>query len=626
MALAFIPEPKNLKLREGVYPLPARGSVGITSADWMPAAEAVCALLPGAAVHGRAANLRDPIEIRENERLPDQGYVLDIHPKGIVIEASAPEGACHAVRTLAQVAQQSPDGTLPCLRIRDWPDFPARGVTYDISRGRVPKPDRLQELGAVLGAYKINQFHLYMEHTFRYRGHPKIGRGASPLTAADLLEVDAAHAAAGVELVPALATFGHMAKLLTIPEYRYLAEDWGEGRYAAPEAEDLDAQWKRRGWTLSPANPDGYPFLFSLFSEVLPLLRSPWCNIGCDETWDLGLGQTYLLTELLGKGQVYLDHVVKVAELAQKFGKRAMFWSDIIKQYPELVEQIPEDAVVLDWGYDSAHDFDGLARFAEAGLACYACPGTSAWVSLFPRLHESAANIRGYARAGRRHGAQGLLTTDWGDGGHYNFTENSWYGFLYGAEQAWNTKADHKTFTKRFCTLLLGCDSAALAEAINDLGDVAHLHLDGHYQSIWTHLLFAPAGDALFQGFEAQGSACELGRITPRFIRLDAALARDTLDALEEAGAVLAAHQKQARDPLGVLPYWRYAVDAITLAARKLAVLGEGGRNTAPARKKLAKDMNELRERFEALWLARSQPSEIRNTLKLFQRGSRGLE
>jgi len=35
---------------------------------------------------------------------------------------------------------------LLCLRIRDWPDFPRRGVMLDISRGRVPKLETLLDL------------------------------------------------------------------------------------------------------------------------------------------------------------------------------------------------------------------------------------------------------------------------------------------------------------------------------------------------------------------------------------------------------------------------------------------------------------------------------------------------
>jgi hexosaminidase len=68
---------------------------------------------------------------------------------------------------------------LPCLKIRDWPDFARRGVMLDISRGRVPKLETLLELVGHLADFKINEFQLYTEHTFAYRRtHPSGKAGA----------------------------------------------------------------------------------------------------------------------------------------------------------------------------------------------------------------------------------------------------------------------------------------------------------------------------------------------------------------------------------------------------------------------------------------------------------------
>ncbi len=61
------------------------------------------------------------------------------------------------------------------------------------------------------------------------------------------------------------------------------------------------------------------------------------------------------------------------------------------------------------------------------------------------------------------------------------------------------------------------------------------------------------------------------------------------------------------------------------MAARKLAVLGEGGRDTGPSRKKLRKDMEALLKRFEELWLARNRKSEFEIARRKFRRGMRGL-
>ena len=99
------------------------------------------------------------------------------------------------------------------------------------------------------------------------------------------------------------------------------------------------------------------------------------------------------------------------------------------------------------------------------------CPGTNAWGSHGCRLEMGVKNIAAFAAEGVRRGAEGLLNTDWGDGGHRNMLAVSLHNFAFGAAKAWNpsaTKADG--FTERFCRHTFGGDSGRLAKAIGVLG------------------------------------------------------------------------------------------------------------------------------------------------------------
>jgi hypothetical protein len=51
----------------------------------------------------------------------EQGYVLDASPERAVLAAHTPTGLRHAAATLLQLA--GGDGSVPCGRIEDWPDF-----------------------------------------------------------------------------------------------------------------------------------------------------------------------------------------------------------------------------------------------------------------------------------------------------------------------------------------------------------------------------------------------------------------------------------------------------------------------------------------------------------------------
>jgi hexosaminidase len=625
MKIVFIPEPKHVDIKDGALALPAVPSVGIASQELYSAACVIREFLPRASVNIAVAGVADTIKLSIDGRLRAGGYTLRITTKGIAIAGQSPAAVAHGVQTLRQIAEQS-GRTLPHLAIRDWPDLADRGVYYDICRGRVPKLERLMEQADQLARYKVNQLQLYIEHTFAFRGHPNIGKGASPLTAEDILKLDEYCAARGIELVPSLATFGHLHPILRLPEYHHLAEDLGVGKLEA--LEDTRAAWqKRKAWSLSPAVPEVYEFLDSLFSEFLPLFRSKQFNICCDETFDLGLGQSYKLCQKHGKGKVYLEHICKVRDLAAKYGKTIMFWGDIIRHYPELIDEIPKDVLVLDWNYSGTHKFNTIKDFKEAGVPFYGCPGTSSWQSLFPRLPEAMANIHGFAKAAKRHGAQGLLNTDWGDGGHYNFMELSWHGYLFGAEQSWNVRADQETFTARFARLFLKCAEPALVKAIDELGRVAFVHSAWLYQGLWQHAFFAPAGDELFRLMRDTDTLEFVdGKVRKTTGPLEAALGKRYLKRIEKVRATLARYAgKRGIDPQGILPYWLFATDTMVCATRKLAVLAPGGTDTPAARRALKREMTALMKRFEKLWMARNRRSEIRITLARYRRAIKSL-
>ncbi len=628
MTITLLPEPKTVSYERGRFRLPVRPVIAIGDHTMAAAAEDVRGALGAkAAVHVAAPGLPATVSLRVRSGGRPQGYRLVIGEGGVDVTGSDLDGLHYGVQTLRQIVAQSPGGALPFLRITDWPDLRERGVYYDICRGRVPKRERLIELVDHLSRYKINHFQLYIEHTFQFRRHPDIGTGASPLSPEDILAVDAHCRARRIEMVPSLASFGHMAPILKHPQYHHLAEDWGTNTYVDPAVLDNPHIRRLKAWSLSPANPGVYTFLDELFAEFLPLFSSDRFNVCCDETWTLGLGQTHALCEKIGKGRVYLNHLLKLRELAGKYGKRIMFWGDIIRNHPELIPEIPADVTVLDWGYDAEMPYDAVRDFKKAGLPFHACPGTSSWVSLFPRLPESRTNIARFAAAAKKHGADGLLNTDWGDGGQQNFMEYSWYGYLFGAEQGWNVAADQATFTERFCRVFLNSADKGLMRAIDELGDIAHMRVLPHYQGIWRHVYFSAPGDPVFVQGSGDGFVSRKGVLRRQRVRLDADLGEKTLARLDALRPVFAEHARRlGEDPLGVLPYWLFAVDTLRHAARKLTVLGPGGRDTAAARKGLRREMSRLQGRFEKLWADRNEPSEIRITRGFYRKVLKALE
>lgn len=628
MNSVLIPQPQQLRRTAGTCSLSAAPVLGIPNAAWRPAADAVRQALPKSSIHAAAPGPRYDVRWTCDPRQPEEGYRLTIAPAGVTIASATPRAGFWGAQTLRQILAQSPGGCLPCMEITDAPDFHDRGYYYDLARGRVPTMGRLKELIDLLAAHKMNHLQFYIEHTFAYHGHPDIGKNASPLSAQDILDLDDHAARQYVELVPSLATFGHLSPVLSLPQYHDLAEDFGVGRYRDTEGVPPWAVKWLRAWTLSPANPRIYPFLDSLFAEFLPLFRSKRFNVCCDETWDLGCGQSYELAKKIGKGELYVRHLLKLYELCGKYGKQMMFWGDIIRHHPELIKKLPRDAVVLDWGYGYNHKFDSIADFRKSGLPFMACPSTSSYVAFFPRAPQSRANVHGFAVAAKREGALGILNTEWGDGGHYNFLECSWPETLYGAEQSWNTGADVQNYTARFLQTTMrlpASDCAKAARTLDRLGEISFLSADGYYQSALRHIFFAKTDDPIVSGKEFNLTLCEKGVIRTATQALDARCGAELARELKTIRAqMLAWRRNKGCDPLGLLPYWIFAADCMHFAACKLVVL-TGARNTPAQRRKLAMEQGKLLERFRTLWLARNQRSEIGITIKGYRKAIASL-
>jgi hypothetical protein len=435
MNLNLLPCPRSLKILRGTFTLPRQKPLAA-------------------------------IKVVRTHSAPDhpEGYALAISKTGIEISFRETGGLRAATATLRQLLREY-GRRLPCLRIRDWPDFPRRGVMLDISRGRVPKLETLLDLAEKLSDLKINELQLYTEHTFAYTQYKSVWQSWGALTAKEIQILDARCRELGIDLVPNQNSFGHLRYFLADPRLKKLAE------VSAPY-EGADGEYVRRPTTLAPNHPGTLPFLRGLYDELLPNFSSEFFNVGCDETWDLGRGQSKILCAAKGKGRVYLDFLKKIKREVSAQNKQMMFWGDIILKYPKLIRELPKNLIALNWGYEADHPFQKeSAQFAKAKIPFYVCPGTSTWQTLIGKHDNALANLRAAAKAGEKFGALGFLNTDWGDGGHPQPLAVSWPLFAAGAALAWNAKTlEEKTLLRVLSRDVFEDSSGKIAEAGFQLG------------------------------------------------------------------------------------------------------------------------------------------------------------
>ena len=546
---------------------------------------------------------RIALNIAVNASRHPQGYELTIDDSGINIVASTPAGIFYGVQTLRQALMQT-GAELPGLRITDWPDFPNRGVMLDISRSRVPTMSTLYELIDMLASFKINQFQLYIVHTFAYRNHATVWQNASPMTAEEILTLDAYCQERFIELAPNQNTFGHMGRWLKHEPYAHLAETQGE--WVTPWGDT-----RHQPFTLAPTD-ESLALVRELLSELLPHFRSRQVNVGADETFDLGQGRSKERVEKEGEGRVYLEFLLKIYREVKARERTMQFWGDIIMQHPELVPELPRDAIALEWGYEAHHPFDEHgAIFARSGIPFYVCPGTSSWRTLAGRTDNAIGNQRNAAENGLKHGAIGFLNTDWGDEGHMQPLPVSYLGFLAGAVESWSHEASQSLDIPTTLDMFVFRDEAGvMGRLVYDLGNVYKL-LDAN--SFNSSLLFQTlVTDAATLSQTGVGPGSGFSREQ----------CNQVLAAIGEIMEPLSQARMQRPDAALIQQEFSWVAGMLWHACRRIAWVNSrhAGQEDAALRRTLAEEIDGLIAAYRELWRARSRPGGFEDSVARLER------
>ena len=409
--MLLFPQPRSMTLREGEYVFPAK----VACIDLVAFYESVRAGLDGVRVS------LTPLPGKEE-------YRLEVGESGVEISAGCDEGLFRAVTSLWQMVR-STKGHLPLVTVEDGPELAHRGYMLDISRGKKPTVDTLKRMIDFLSALKYNELQLYMEgECFKYAAYPEETADFDCLTPEDIRELDAYCRARFIDLVPNQNSFGHMYTWLKKPRFHAL------GLYGAEDEVPS---------TLNPILPESFEFMKNLYESLLPNFSSQYVNIGLDEAYGLGKYQIEEYCREKGKDVVFMEWLNKLSDhIRTHYGKKVMFWADMIYNYPQSYHLVPRDAIALEWGYEliqsqrmTAHCID----YRNAGVRYYVCPSTNTHGCFTGRMDVTTFNIRTCAELAVEYGAEGILLTDWGDGGHPQSWVFSMNPIALCGQYAWNT-------------------------------------------------------------------------------------------------------------------------------------------------------------------------------------------
>jgi hexosaminidase len=315
-------------------------------------------------------------ELKNDEKLGDEGYELEVKELAINITANKPAGIFNGIQTLRQLMPrefESVDypmgfGMLMGCKIVDYPRFGWRGLMLDVSR-HFFTVDEVKDYLLTMSKYKFNVMHWHLTDdegwrieikslpkltevgAWRVPRHGKFGEGrAYPkegeeateggfYTQEEIKDIVAYAKSLNITIVPEIDIPGHsMAALAAYPE---LSVD-KEPKFVNPGAKF--AEWPAGGGfymlidnTLNPTDEKVYDFVDKVMTEVAELFPSEYIHMGGDECYHGYWEKNPEVQKFMKKNKIPDSHalqsyfVTRVQKIINSKGKKMIGWDEILE-------------------------------------------------------------------------------------------------------------------------------------------------------------------------------------------------------------------------------------------------------------------------------------------------------
>lgn len=356
--LDIIPQPVKIEQKEGIFVIPSSVQIVVdkkiqNSADYIRSDFfRNTGIKPIVTIGKRHKKEAISFLVDEKINLPNDGYELSVTKKGVVIKGKSPNGALNGLQTLLQIctAKEVKKGTIPFVKIEDYPRFEWRGMMLDVSRQFFDK-QIVKNYIDWLAAHKMNVFHWHLTDDNGWRAEiksmpdltlkgawrgpgevllPSYGSGNKRYggfyTQADMKEVVAYASARGISIMPEIEIPGHSrAVTAAYPEI---------GCVTTQETKSVQGEVKNV-WCVG--REENYQILDSIIREVSEMFPFDYIHVAGDEVnranWEhcpkcKALMEKEGYTDTFQLQNYFFKRVEKIVE---KYHKKAAGWNEILK-------------------------------------------------------------------------------------------------------------------------------------------------------------------------------------------------------------------------------------------------------------------------------------------------------
>jgi hypothetical protein len=284
--------------------------------------------------------------------------------------------------------------------------FEKYGMNLDL-RVQVMSVERVLELIETMHSFEMNVLLIEWEATFPFHRHATICNQYA-YTAEEVSVILTACREAGIEVIPLQQCFGHVEYILMHNRYASLREN----------TRDLSQ--------VCPLKADAAIEVFEeIFSELIEHHDSDYFHIGGDETRLLGhCPECAELVRNEGKAPLYTSYVLRLIEMLKGLGKTPVIWADMLLKYPELIEKLPRDLILIDWNYGWKVDrFGDVSELLKSGFEIWGAPALRSAPDNHSKTYWARHfnNLKDFVPHAKAQGYTGMIQTSWSTSGEYGY-------------------------------------------------------------------------------------------------------------------------------------------------------------------------------------------------------------
>lgn len=291
-------------------------------------------------------------EINNNE-----GYILEVSKKGILLKATSGKGIFYGIQSLIQLMPVPGNDKkelsvvkVPACKIIDYPRFSYRGMHLDVGRHMFPV-EFIKKYIDLMSMYKVNNFHWHLTEDQGWRLEIKkypllteigafrkstpIGKNAGDdnifyggfYTQEEAREVVEYAASKYVNVIPEIEMPGHA--LAALSAYPHLSCTGGPF--------EVWTMWGVHDDIFCAGNDEVFHFLEDVLTEVMDIFPSKYIHIGGDEApktrWDVcqKCQQRIKDENLKDSHELQSYFITRMEKFLNKHGRQIIGWDEILE-------------------------------------------------------------------------------------------------------------------------------------------------------------------------------------------------------------------------------------------------------------------------------------------------------